>query len=122
MFQQDYVKRQIENCIHFLTKTLLKKDLVNYQLPPQGEPFSTVDCLYEDIDRHLRNGEINEAENLLFDRAEPGNLQYLQLALDFYAQLKDMEPDYLISCQYTPEEIQEGLEDIAQMFGVVLPN
>lgn len=122
MFQQDDMKRQAKDSIHFLSKTLLKKKPADYQLPAAGEPFSTVDFLYEDMDRHLRNGEINEAENLLFDRAEPGNLQYLSLALDFYARINDLAPDYLISRNYTPEEIKEGLDDIAEMFGVSLPN
>ncbi len=122
MFQQDDMKRQAKDTIHFLSKTLLKKKPEPYQIPAAGEPFTTVDFLYEEMDRHLRNGEINEAENILFDRAEPGNLQYLSLALSFYAQINDLAYDYLISRNYTPEEIKEGLDDIADMFGVVLPN
>lgn len=121
MYQLDSVKRLAEDNIAFLTKTLLKKKRKPYQLPPSGQPYSTVDFLYEDVERHLRNGEINEAENVLFERAEPGNLQFLHLALDFYSQLNNMEHGELISVNYLPEEILEGLEDLAEMFGTILP-
>lgn len=122
MFHIDSIKRQADNNIHFLAKTLLKKDLAPYRLPPAGQPYSTVDCLYEDLDRHLRNNEINEAENLLFDRAEPGSLAFLHLALDFYSQLNNMPQADLIAVNYTPEEILEGLDDLANLFDMILPN
>ncbi len=121
MFKHDNTKRQIQNELQFLSRTMFKKDLVKYQLPPDGAPYGPTDTLYEELDRLTRNGEINQAENLLFDKIDPNNTKYLELAIDFFAQLDAMEDDYLISHNYTREEIEEGLQDIASMYGLVMP-
>ena len=63
-------------------------------------------------------GEINEAENLLLEELETGDLQMFEMALCFYLHLAHMDEEFLEEHQYTREEIGEGMESLAEDFGV----
>lgn len=121
MFKQDNTKAQIQNQLQFLSRTMFQKDLVQYHLPPENAPWGPTDFLYEELDRLTRNLELNEAENVLFDGIDATNVRYLELAIDFYAKMDALSDQQLIECDYLREEIEEGLQDIAAMYGLVLP-
>jgi hypothetical protein len=44
--------------------------------------------------------------------------RYLELALDFYKRLNDLDDDALEAGGFTREEINEGLGDVLEAFGV----
>lgn len=71
---------------------------------------------------HLLNrideGEINEAENELFDMTCDGNRANLETALLFYTYLNEKEDDFLRAHDYSREEIRLGLEDLMGRYGI----
>lgn len=68
----------------------------------------------------IDSGEINETENILFDKIETlsseGNLK---AALFFYTELLKLPASYLEKCNYTEEEIEKGLEAVRERYGVI---
>ena len=64
------------------------------------------------------NGEINEAENILLDELDTGDLNMFEMALCFYLYLAHLDEDFLEEHRYTREEIGEGMEALAEDFGV----
>ncbi|AMP20473.1 hypothetical protein AZF37_04185 [endosymbiont 'TC1' of Trimyema compressum] len=57
----------------------------------------------------INSGEINEAENILFDKIyRISSESNLKAALFFYTELLKLPPEYLKKCNYTIEEIEEG--------------
>lgn len=63
-------------------------------------------------------GKINEAENRLFETADYGDLSELKLALLFYSYLNNMTDECLEEHDFSREEIERGLADIAQKYGL----
>lgn len=79
--------------------------------------------LYYDIMTLLNIGEINSAENLLFEAVSTDeNKTYLPLAMEFYANLSEMSNDFLIKHGYSHEEIGQGLKEILKIYNIEMRN
>ena len=116
--KQDFVLRRLEDQGRFLARLILGKEEAKYELPEYEAIDNEVDRLYRKILSLADAGEINEAENLLLEELETGDLQMFELALCFYLHLAHMDEEFLEEHQYTREEIGEGMESLAEDFGV----
>lgn len=117
MFEQDYVMRMIKSLVKFLAKTLLKKDSTTYELSDE-ERYTKTDYLHKQIVRMIEQGKINEAENLLYEKIDSKNEKYIELALDFYERLNNLDDEFLEKSNFPRAEIELGLKDIAKEFGI----
>lgn len=120
MYQQDYIMRLIKEIINFLAKIFLHiedKDEVYYDLLYENENSQT-DYLHKELLKLIELGKINEAENLLFEKLDMSNKKHIELALDFYNRLNNLDDDFLEENNFSREEIVDGLKDIAKEFGL----
>ncbi|MBS4537510.1 hypothetical protein GOQ27_03495 [Clostridium sp. D2Q-11] len=117
MFQQDYVMRMIRDIIRFLAKVLLKKDTVYYEFV-EKENYTQTDYLHKELITLIQKGKINEAENLLFKKLDPSNKKHIELALDFYQRLNSLDDKFLEDNDFSREEIEDGVKEIAKKFGI----
>ena len=115
--EQDYLVRAIKEMAKVIAKVILKKTDTEYRVSEQAE--STEDALYVQLMKMLDEGEVNEAENLLFEELDGKDKNKLEVALAFYTKLAEYEEDYLKEHNYSKEEVKNGLIDIAKIYGVV---
>ncbi len=112
--RNDYIMDMIEDFGEFLLNLKAKTT--------HNEEFSTVnhdESLGEAglqgimLKRMCAAGNINEAENLLFDlldaQPEP---DYFYIALDFYKELSLYTDKQLADCDFTRDEIAAGLSEV----------
>ena len=104
LFERDYIMRQIEDFARMLAKLFLHKDFLHRQL-----------C------ELVGEGKLNQAENLLFEKLDPQDTGFLELAIDFYMRLDQLDDKYLEEHDFSQEEIYQGLQDAARVYGVELP-
>lgn len=116
--KQDFVMRRLEDQVRFLAKLILGKEEVDYELPEFEAMDDEVDQLYRKLIVLADEGEINEAENLLLEELETGEMKMFEMALCFYLHLAHMDEEFLENHRYTREEIGEGIESLAEDFGV----
>lgn len=116
MYEQDYVMRIIRDMIRFLAKVLLDKEEIGYER--QNENYT--DYLHNQLLEFIEKGKINEAENLLWNNLDLKNKDHIVLALDFYTRLNDMSDEFLENNNFSREEIQMGLQEIAKRFGITI--
>lgn len=109
--------RQIGNLVDFLTTVVLNKKSINYEISLKNSSSDT-DLLYGQLTELINCGRINEAENLLFEKTDKNNRRFLELAVDFYAKLNRLDDITLGNNDFTRQEIEEGLKDVANIFGV----
>ena len=65
------------------------------------------------LKRMCAAGKVNEAENLLFDLLdEHKEPDYFFIALDFYKELSLYTDSQLADCDFTREEIANGLKEV----------
>jgi len=119
MYQQDYFMRIINDMARFLAKTLLGKEKTEFGLKEE-ETQSQLAQLSNKLVSLISKGALNEAENLLYEILDPENKNYIELALDFYGTLNNLDDEFLEKNNFSREEIEQGLKAIARKFGVPL--
>lgn len=115
--EQDYLMRTVKDITKVIAKIVLGKSDTDYELPAV-ENYTTEDFLYKRLLELLAEGKINAAENLLFEELDGSNKRKLEVALAFYTKLSEYDKAYLQEHDYTKEEINQGLEDVARKYGI----
>lgn len=121
-FRQDWLMRQVDMLVQALARLLLGKDAGDTLLEELNESGTTeaFDPFAAQLNALLDMGRLNEAENLLFDRAGGGDLACIQSGLAFYARLNQKDDGFLESHGFSRDEVREGLEDFARIYGIDL--
>lgn len=119
MFQEDFIMRQIEAFARTLALLLFGKQTTVYELPA-GQEETGADELHRRLLALLEQGQVNQAEDLLFESLDSGERRYLEVAIDFYTRLNEWGDDALEQAGFSREEVEQGLRACARLFGVQL--
>ena len=115
--KQDYLMRMINDVVRGLALVLTGQREVRYELPKEQERTEE-EKLYARILEMADRGEINEAENILLGDLSENTPGYGIMVADFYHHLDEFEDDFLEEHDYSREEILEGLESLAEAYGL----
>ncbi len=119
MIENDYVMRIIHEMVRMWLKLLFNIDEV------REEEIIFEDKDSEQLYRKLRlmaeDGQINEAENLLYEhlqsQEERRQLEDLKVSLYFYDYLNSKSSKFLEECGFSREEIQDGIRSVMRQHG-----
>ena len=116
MFEQDYIMRLIKEIIRTILKLLFDIDteIPTIELLENEEEKATLETLLNMVD----DGDINEAENKVFEMVEAGGRDSLELVLLFYSYLNDKSDDFLAENNFSRKEIQDDLKYILSKYGL----
>lgn len=116
MFEQDYVMRLIKEMVRAILKLVFHIDTESptAELLENAEEKETLETLLDMVDA----GDINGAENRLYDLVSDGKQNSLQIALLFYSYLNDKPDEFLINHDFSREEIKAGIEAVVSDFGL----
>ena len=117
-FQDDYVMRTISDLVKAIARLFLGKDNVDYDLPTNEADDTEMDSRFRRLTALAEEGNINEAENLLFEELDFSDPGTLPIALAFYEHLNRFTDQELEARDYSREEIFEGVKDCAEQYGV----
>ena len=115
--EKDYILRMIKDLTKSIAHLILGKSEIEYELPEESE-YSRVDTLYVKLIELVNMGQINEAEDLLFDEINPSDMRQFEMAMSFYLYLNAFGDDYLEKNNYSRDEITEGIRSICKEYGV----
>lgn len=115
--EKDYILRMIKDLTKSIAHLILGKSEIEYELPEESE-YSRVDTLYVKLIELVNMGQINEAEDLLFDEINPSDMRQFEMAMSFYLYLNDFGDDYLEKNNYSRDEITEGIRSICKEYGL----
>lgn len=115
--EKDYILRMIKDLTKSIAHLILGKSEIEYELPEESE-YSRVDTLYVKLIELVNMGQINEAEDLLFDEINTSDMRQFEMAMSFYLYLNDFGDDYLEKNNYSRDEITEGIRSICKEYGV----
>ena len=119
MLTEDYIVRMIRDMGQMLARVLGSQAWEPDRCAEVWEAAAG-DCppLLEELKALCGRGEINAAENLLFEEVDPADKQYLEMALAFYMYLNEFDDDFLYTNNYSREEIVDGINAISAEFGI----
>ena len=114
MLQDDYILRQIREMVRAVMKMLFQVSAS--ELTPDviedKEARQTLATLTSLADE----GNIDEAENKLYERTCDGDRQNLEIGLLFYYNLNGKDDDFLEAHNFSREEIMTGIQDLADRY------
>lgn len=114
--EKDYIMRMIKEMVRVLITLALGKKYVQVELPQEnkyGVSGSKLSKWKELID----SGKINEAENMLLEKIDYSNQEDIAEAIFFYEYVSEKGSDFLEKCNYSEEEILDGLKQLAVQTG-----
>ena len=116
MFEQDYIMRLVNEIARVLAKILFNIDseTVSEELESRIEETDVLEQLLDMVD----SGQINEAENKLYDLLNAGALNCIETAILFYSYLNDKSDEFLKENDYSRGEVKEGIENVAERVGL----
>ena len=100
-----------------IARIIFKKETVEYDITDKTNTEAT-NWLYKELLNLIENLNINQAENLLFEKLETHDMKYLEIAIDFYERLNELSDEQLEKGDFTREEIRIGLNDVLKLFGI----
>lgn len=116
MVEQDYIMRLIKELIRTLLKLLFHIDLDN----PASELYKETEkqgTLQELLDM-VNAGNINEAENKIYEMTSDGDTAHLKTALLFYSYLNEKNTDFLEAHDFSREEVMQGVKYLVGKYGL----
>jgi len=116
MYEQDYIMRIIKDMIRVFLKLFfnIETETPTEQLLKDAMDRRELYTLWDMAD----NGQIDDAENRLFELSEDEDNSRLEIALLFYSHLNEKSDEFLEEHNFSREEIASGLRDIASEYGV----
>ena len=117
-YQDDYVMRTISDLVRAIARLALGKNEIDYALPDTEDKYSDTDRIYRKLRDLVDAGEINEAENQLYENLDENDTEHLEMALTFYMYLNQLDDDTLFMANYSREEIVEGINSVSASFGI----
>lgn len=116
MIKEDYIMRLIKEMVRTILKLVFDIDIAtpDIELLQDEEEKNRLTALQRLID----NGEINEAENQLFEILSQKSMIHLEMGLIFYSYLNDKTDDFLEEYDFDREEIETGIRDLISEYGL----
>lgn len=116
MFEQDYIMRLIKEMVRMVLKLLFNIDMESptAELLENAEEKEALEKLLDMVDV----GDINGAENRLYDLMSDGNRGSMQVALLFYSYLNEKPDEFLETNNFSREEVKSGMEELARSVGL----
>ncbi|MCR5296107.1 MAG: DUF6483 family protein [Clostridiales bacterium] len=122
-YEKDYIMRLIHGIARMLAKMLFDKELTDDSgLVMFRDEGTDETCDY--LRRMVDNGEINAAENRLFELIESSAWEERRLAaliIVFYDYVNGKDDEFLAKAGFSREEIIRGLEDAMHAVGMDIP-
>lgn len=116
MLEQDYIMRLIKEMVRTILKLIFDIDMDS---PAEEMLVGTkYEAVLKELLHMVDNGNINEAEDKLFDLSEDDEKYKLKTAVLFYAYLNKKDDDFLEKNNFSREEIVMGLKTIISDYGL----
>lgn len=110
--------RQIEAISAMLGYVLTGKKSSVFTVEEDRPTNSGDNELYLQLQALVRQGQICQAENLLYEAMEYPDSTVLDAAKRFYDDLSRLSDGTLRDANFSREEILEGLQEVCRVFGI----
>lgn len=119
MFQNDYFMLMIDNLSRAIAKVFFQKTSSSIELFNEQGSISADGFLYHQLKALMNEGQINEAENILFEEIETNmTAETLHVAIQFYQDLQALSDEALLASDFSRQEIIEGLEQVEKLVSI----
>lgn len=115
MFENDYVMRMIGLAVKGAIKMIFGNSEREVEYIEIEDTTSQ-----EKYDKWVglaNSGQINDAENYLYEDIDKNNLEDLKAALKFYNYINRFSTDFLDDADFDRDEIKDGIKNVLDEYG-----
>lgn len=116
MLKNDYIMRKIEEWISMILEFVFKID--KNSSPEKLLKLEASTEILKDLRLKIDNGNINEAEDALFEILKFKTQDSLLIGLLFYSYLNEKDSKFLNEHNFERDEIKTGLKDLLNEFNM----
>lgn len=116
MLKNDYIMRKIEEWISMILEFVFKID--KSSSPEKLLKLEASTEILKDLKLKIDNGNINEAEDALFEMLKYKTQDSLLMGLLFYSYLNEKDSKFLNEHNFERDEIKTGLKDLLNEFNM----
>ncbi|MFT4445340.1 DUF6483 family protein [Parvimonas sp. G1967] len=116
MLKNDYIMRKIEEWISMILEFVFKID--KSSSPEKLLKLEASTEILKDLRLKIDNGNINEAEDALFEILKYKTQDSLLMGLLFYSYLNEKDSKFLNEHNFERDEIKTGLKDLLDEFNM----
>ena len=116
MVKEDYIMRLIKEMVRTVLKLLFNVDTDSpaKELLEDTEEKETLVKLLDLV----KQGKINEAENMLYSLPESSNKERVKMKILFYSYLNEYDDDFLENNDFSRDEVKDGLRYVLEKEGL----
>ena len=116
MLKNDYIMRKIEEWISMILEFVFKID--KNSSPEKLLKLEASKEILKDLKLKIDNGNINEAEDSLFEMLKHKTQDSLLIGLLFYSYLNEKDSKFLNEHDFERDEIKTGIKDLLNEFNM----
>lgn len=114
MLKNDYIMRKIEEWISMILEFVFKID--KSSSPEKLLKLEESKEILKNLKSKIDNGNINEAEDSLFEMLKYKTQDSLLIGLLFYSYLNEKDSKFLNEHDFERDEIKTGIKDLLKEF------
>ncbi|MNM50668.1 hypothetical protein D3C81_617170 [compost metagenome] len=117
MFENDYFERMIKTVINGLVSIFKNKNSIESSIENDSVILKEDQLLEIMIKKYISEGQINKAEDMLFEAIEDRkSSRNLELAVFFYETISKWDDERLNKCNFSKAEIVDGLNEVKSLY------
>ena len=117
MFENDYFERMIKTVINGLVSIFKNKNSIESSIENDSVILKEDQLLEIMIKKYISEGQINKAEDMLFEAIEDRkSSRNLELAVFFYQTISKWDDERLMKCNFSKAEIVDGLNEVKSLY------
>lgn len=116
MLKNDYIMRKIEEWISMILEFVFKID--KSSSPEKLLKLEESKEILKNLKSKIDNGNINEAEDALFEMLKYKTQDSLLIGLLFYSYLNEKDSKFLNEHDFERDEIKTGIKDLLKEFNM----
>lgn len=117
MFENDYFERMIKTVINGLVSIFKNKNSIENSIENDSVILKEDQLLEIMIKKYISEGQINKAEDMLFEAIEDRkSSRNLELAVFFYETISKWDDEKLNKCNFSKAEIVDGLNEVKKLY------
>ncbi|WP_286910467.1 DUF6483 family protein [Clostridium sp. UBA1652] len=123
MFENDYFERMIKTVINGLVSIFKNKNSIESSIENDSVILKEDQLLEIMIKKYISEGQINKAEDMLFEAIEDRkSSRNLELAVFFYETISKWDDEKLNKCNFSKAEIVDGLNEVKSLYNDEIEN
>ncbi|WP_303863601.1 DUF6483 family protein [Alkalibaculum bacchi] len=117
-YHQDWIMRQIETAVALIIHLITGKKSDSAMIEEFERTTSQWNPLYNKLHELVIQGQICDAEDMLYEAIDHNDKNALKAAIFFYSEINKLSDAELEDNNFPRDEVLSGLQEVCRIYGI----